>query len=84
MVSLACQSDHPFAAVAQVHPAMVDPKDAESIKVPACMLASKDEDADAVKAFEKNLTADHYVETFSDQVHVSSSKVLPILLLTLR
>ena len=58
--------------MAEVHPAMVDPKDAESINVPACILASKDEDPEAVKAFEKNLKVEHYVETFSDQIHVSS------------
>ena len=33
------------------------------------MLASGDEDADAVKAFGNNLTADKHIETFGDQVH---------------
>jgi len=33
------------------------------------MLASKDEDAEAVKKFEANLTKDKYVEIFSDQIH---------------
>ncbi|PQE04959.1 dienelactone hydrolase protein [Rutstroemia sp. NJR-2017a BBW] len=48
---------------------MVDPKDAEKIKIPLCMLASKDEPAEDVKKFEENLTTDKHVETFSDQVH---------------
>lgn len=48
---------------------MVDPEDAKHIKIPLCMLASGDEDVDAVKGFQQNLTADHHVETFSDQLH---------------
>ena len=48
---------------------MVDPNDAKGIKVPLCMLASKDEDDEAVKAFEKELTVPKHVETFNDQVH---------------
>jgi dienelactone hydrolase len=58
-----------FSAAAECHPAMVDPKDAEKIKIPLCMLASKDEPAEDVKKFEENLTTDKHVETFSDQVH---------------
>lgn len=48
---------------------MVDPKDAEKIKIPLCLLASKDEAAEDVKKFEANLTAEKHVETFSDQIH---------------
>lgn len=48
---------------------MVDPKDAEGITVPMCMLASKDEDKDAVKKFEEALKVEKHVETFGDQVH---------------
>lgn len=50
---------------------MVDPKDAEGITVPICMLASKDEDTEAVKNFKNNLKVESHVETFDDQVHVS-------------
>jgi hypothetical protein len=32
-----------FTAVASLHPAMVDPKDAENLKVPIAVFASKDE-----------------------------------------
>lgn len=48
---------------------MVDPNDAKDITVPLCLLASKDEDPDAVKSFEENLTVKHYIETFKDQIH---------------
>lgn len=48
---------------------MVDPKDAEGIKVPVCMLASKDEDPEAVKKFGEGLTKPSHIETFGDQVH---------------
>jgi len=58
-----------FSAAAECHPAMVDPKDAEKIKIPLCMLASGDESAEDVKKFEENLTTDKHVETFSDQIH---------------
>lgn len=48
---------------------MVDPADAAKITIPMCMLASKDEDGEAVKAFEGKLGGEKYVETFGDQVH---------------
>lgn len=48
---------------------MVDPKDAESIKIPLALLASKDEDPADVKKFEANLTGPKHVETFGDQIH---------------
>ncbi|CAK7263638.1 hypothetical protein SEPCBS57363_000670 [Sporothrix epigloea] len=66
---ITASAENPFAAGAECHPAMVDPKDAPGIKVPLAMLASKDEPANDVEAFEKNLTVPHHVETFSDQVH---------------
>jgi dienelactone hydrolase len=58
-----------FKAVATCHPAMIEPKDAENVKVPMIMLPSMEEDADAVDKFEKTLKVPHHVETFSDQVH---------------
>lgn len=50
---------------------MVDPADAKGIKIPLCMLASGDEDANAVKAFGENLptSGQQHIETFADQVH---------------
>ncbi len=59
----------PFTAGAEVHPAMVDPADAKNIKIPLCLLASKDEPAEDVKNFEANLTGEKHVETFDDQIH---------------
>lgn len=69
IVSLTAQPGTPFSAVAEVHPAMVDPADAKGIKVPLCMLASGDEDANAVKEFGKALSVENHIETFSDQIH---------------
>ena len=48
---------------------MVDPNDAKEIKVPFCMLPSGDEDAEAVSRFGENLTTEHHIETFKDQIH---------------
>ena len=48
---------------------MVNPNDAKGIKIPLCMLASGDEDAETVKQFEKELTVPSHVERFDDQVH---------------
>lgn len=69
MVSLTSQSGTPFAAGAEVHPAMVDANDAKGITIPLCMLASGDESAEDVKAFKENLKTANHVETFGDQVH---------------
>ncbi len=69
IISLTSQSGTSFSAVAEVHPAMVDPADAKGIKIPICVLASGDEDANAVKEFGKALTVENHIETFSDQVH---------------
>ena len=69
VVSLTSGQGTPFKAGAEVHPTFLDPKDAENITIPICMLASKDEDAETVKAFVANLKGEKYFETFSDQVH---------------
>ena len=69
IISLTAQPGTPFSAVAEVHPAMVDPADAKGIKVPLCMLASGDEDATAVSEFGKTLSVENHVETFGDQIH---------------
>lgn len=47
----------PFASVAQVHPAMVDPKDAAGLTVPIANFPSKDEPKEDVDAFEKEVQA---------------------------
>ena len=69
VVSYSCGPDSKFSAAAEAHPAMVDPADAPNIAVPLCLLASKDEDVEAVKAFEKALKVPSEVRTFGDQVH---------------
>jgi len=69
IVSLTSATGSKFKAAAECHPAMVEPDDAEKIKIPLCFLASQDEDADAVKKFEAGLTGEKYVETFPDQIH---------------
>ena len=51
MVSLASVPGTPFKAAAQTSPAMVDPKDAEKISIPMCVLASKYEQAEDIKKY---------------------------------
>ncbi|KAJ5283087.1 hypothetical protein N7505_001067 [Penicillium chrysogenum] len=58
-----------FKAVAQCHPAMVDPNDAKVVNIPMVFLASKDETPKDVKDFEANLKVPKYVETFPTQIH---------------
>lgn len=48
---------------------MVDPSEAEGIKIPLCMLASKDEEAADVEKFKQNLSGAKHVEIFADQIH---------------
>lgn len=48
---------------------MVDPNDAKGITIPLALLASKDEDADAVNAFEKELKVESHFDRYDDQVH---------------
>jgi len=61
--------DNIFKAGAECHPAMVDPSEAETIKIPLMMLASGDEPKDDIAKFESNLTGEKHVEIFEDQVH---------------
>ena len=69
VVSLTSGDNSPYKAAAECHPAMVDPEDAEKIKIPLAMLASKDEPAEDVKKFEEKLTGPKHFETFGDQIH---------------
>jgi len=62
-------SSTPFKAAAECHPAMVDPSEAEGIKIPLALLASKDEPKEDVEKFEKNLKGEKHVEIFGDQIH---------------
>lgn len=58
-----------FDIAAVAHPAMVDPAEADGISVPYLLLASGEEDAKTIGAFEGRLKVPHRVETFADQVH---------------
>ncbi|KAK9419424.1 putative Dienelactone hydrolase domain-containing protein [Seiridium unicorne] len=70
VVSLVISSDdNIFKAGVECHPAMVEPEDAKKIKIPVCLLASKDEPEEDVKKFEQNLSGAKHVESFSDQIH---------------
>lgn len=69
IVTLNSGSSSPFAAVVSAHPAMVDPADAENISIPFALLASKDEDAAAVKGFADGLKVPKLIETFGDMPH---------------
>jgi len=69
IVSLTTSKDSVFKAAAECHPAMVDPSEAESIKIPLCMLASQDEPAEDVEKFKNNLKGEKHVEIFKDQIH---------------
>jgi dienelactone hydrolase len=70
VVSLITSSaSNPFTVAAECHPAMVDPAEAEKIKVPLIMLASKEEPEDVVREFEAKLQGAKHVEIFKDQIH---------------
>jgi len=69
IVSLTSGKETGFKAAAECHPAMVDPKEAEGISIPLCMLASGDEPEEDVRAFEGKLRGEKYVEVFGDQIH---------------
>ncbi|KAI5464605.1 Alpha/Beta hydrolase protein [Mariannaea sp. PMI_226] len=70
VVALTTKADtNPFSIAASIHPAMVDPNDAEGVTVPTMLLASKDETPEDVKQFEERLRVPKHVETFTDQIH---------------
>ncbi|PHH87121.1 hypothetical protein CDD83_9282 [Cordyceps sp. RAO-2017] len=69
VVALSTRAADPFAVAAAIHPAMVDPADAAAVAVPTLLLASKDEPAADVAAFEAALKTPKHVETFPDQIH---------------
>jgi dienelactone hydrolase len=69
-VALVTSGDsNPFKIAAAVHPAMVEPSEAEKIPVPYILLASEEEPADTIKEFESKLNVPNHVETFGEQVH---------------
>lgn len=68
MTVLESQANTPFTAAAQTSPALLDPADAEKVTIPMAMLASKDEDAVAVKQFGENIKGRKFLRTY-DGVH---------------
>ena len=72
MASFSCGEEMQFSAAAEAHPSMVDPKDAARITIPTCVVASGNEDANAVKSFIEALNVPSYHETLSDQVHIAA------------
>jgi dienelactone hydrolase len=66
---LASQAGTHFKAGASAHPAMVDPNDAATITIPYALLASKDEDKDAVQKWQSEIKVKNIVEYFPDQIH---------------
>lgn len=70
---LNCMADSKFDVAVMLHPSALDAADAPKITVPVCMLASKDEDASVVKAFEEALKVPKFTDTYKDAPHVSST-----------
>jgi len=69
LVSLIGGRDTKIKAGVQTSPAMVDPSDAAKVKIPMCVLASKEEPADDIKKYDEGLTVTKHVETFDKVVH---------------
>jgi dienelactone hydrolase len=69
LASLISGSDSPWKAAVSSSPARIDPSDAEKCTIPFATLASKDENADEVKAFHEALTIPKAMHIFEDQVH---------------
>jgi len=59
----------PFAATVQAHPGALAREDAEKIKIPHMCLASKDEPADMVRAYEEVIGSKGVVETYTTMHH---------------
>lgn len=69
VANLTLGKDSAFKAGVQAHPAMLDPEDAKNVTVPIALLASKDEDPEAVRGYEQNLKVPKYIETYPTQIH---------------
>ncbi|KAF2093889.1 putative hydrolase [Rhizodiscina lignyota] len=69
VANLTLKSPTAFKVAAQLHPAMLDPEDAKNVDVPMVLLASKDEDQNAVEKYKNNLHPVHHVETIPTQIH---------------
>lgn len=71
ITTLSSTKDTPFVASVQVHPAFLDPTDAEKITIPHLCLPSKDEPADAVEAF-KSAIETHQTAAVKEKSEVTT------------
>jgi len=69
ITNLLSQGESLFKAAVSVHPAMVDPADAEKLSIPFAMLPSKDEDKDACEKHKAAQKTPGFTEYFPSQVH---------------
>jgi len=69
MASINARDPTLFTAAAQVHPAIMDPCDASSVRIPMCILASGDEDLVDIQKYGTCLKGEHRIETFENMVH---------------
>ncbi|KAG4423825.1 hypothetical protein IFR04_002970 [Cadophora malorum] len=69
VISLTSGASTPWTVAAQCHPAFISAEDAAKITIPMCMLASNEEEAKDVKAFDEALTVEKHIETFETQIH---------------
>ena len=69
IASLTSGAESPWSVAVQTSPSKVDAEDAKRVTIPMMVLASKDEPADAIKAYSEALTVPKHVETFETQIH---------------
>lgn len=58
-----------FKVAVSTSPALLDPADAAKVVIPTAVLASKDEPADAVRAYGDALKVEKHIETWPQSVH---------------
>ncbi|KAF2100507.1 dienelactone hydrolase [Rhizodiscina lignyota] len=66
---LTSMADSKFNVAVQLHPSGLDSEDAPKVTIPMCMLASQDEDAAVVKAFDEALQVPKFTDTYKDAPH---------------
>ncbi|KAF2666192.1 hypothetical protein BT63DRAFT_458558 [Microthyrium microscopicum] len=69
IVSINLTEGTAFSVAAEVHPSMMTPEDGSKIVKPIIVLASKDEDAEIVKAFGANLKVPNVVDFYNESPH---------------
>ncbi|RDW70866.1 dienelactone hydrolase family protein [Aspergillus mulundensis] len=72
VLALSSGAGTPFAGTAQVHPGRMDKADAQTLTIPHAILASKDEPAEEVEAYDrviKEKGLGGFVETYAEMWH---------------